>query len=93
MPTPGSSAGSKSYWPTPRIEAASDGPKAAPAGFRVTFGAWLATCSIEVWPRFSSIWAFTAVMAIGVCWTFCDRNWAVTTTSPMVLDVWAAGAC
>jgi hypothetical protein len=49
----------------------------------------LATCSIEVWPRFCSIWPLTAVMAIGVCCTFCARNWAVTTTSPTVVPALA----
>ena len=49
MPTPGSSAGLKSAWPTPRIEAASDGPNAAPCGLSVTFGACAAICAKLVW--------------------------------------------
>ncbi len=69
----------------PRMDAPSEGPKAAPWGFSETLGAWLATWAMLVSPRFSSIWALTAVMAIGVCCTFWRRNWAVTTTSPTVL--------
>ncbi len=74
MPTPGSSARLKSVWPTPRMKATIDEPKAAPFGCRVTLGAWLATCAISVWFRCSSIAAFTAVMAIGVCCRSCWRN-------------------
>ena len=40
-----------------------------------------ATCEISVWPRASSISAFTAVMAIGVSCRLASRNSAVTTIS------------
>src|SRR5690606_826000 len=82
-PTPGSTAGLKSNWPTPRMLAPSDGPNVAPCGFSVTDGAWFATWLMSVWLRASSISALTAVIAIGVSCRFCSRNCAVTRmTSP-----------
>ncbi len=74
MPTPGSSARLKSVWPMPRMNATIEEPKAAPFGARVTFGAWAVTSERLDWLRFSSIWAFTAVMAMGVFSRLCSRN-------------------
>jgi hypothetical protein len=47
----------------------------------VTLGAWAVICEMSVWLRASSIAALTAVIASGVSWSFCSRNWAVTTIS------------
>ncbi len=67
------------------MKATIEEPKAAPLGAKVTLGAWAVTSERLFWLRFSSIWAFTAVMAIGVFSRLCSRNCAVTTTSPTVL--------
>ena len=81
MPTPGSKAGLKSFWPTPRMLAVMEGPNEAPCGLKVTLGALSATCARLVMLRDSIIAPVTAVMATGMSCRFCFRNWAVTTTS------------
>ena len=84
MPTPGSTAGLKSLWPTPRIDAVIAGPNIALDCFSVTFGAWLVISLMFVCERLSSMPAEIAVIASGVSCTFCSRNCAVTTTSSIV---------
>ena len=66
------------------------GPKAPPVSIRFTFGAWRVTSARLFWLRCSSSAAFTAVIAIGVSCSFCERNCAVTTTSASTLSL--AGA-
>jgi hypothetical protein len=56
-------------------------PKADPAGLSETFGVCAVICARFVWLRASSIAALTAVIAIGVSWTFVSRNVAVTMIS------------
>ena len=102
MPTPGSYAGLKSFWPTPRMLAVIDGPNEAPCGLSVTLGAVSATCARLVWLRASMIAALTAVIAIGTSCSFWSRNCAVTTMSGVVLSAalassaaaaWGAAPC
>jgi bacterioferritin-associated ferredoxin len=81
MPTPGSNANCESDWPTPRMNTCAAPPLAPPPDRIVTFGAVFATSRTVVAPLASSIAPLTAVIAIGVSCSRCDRNCAVTMIS------------
>ena len=65
-------------------------PAPWPAGVIVTLGACLATSTMFVWPRASSISALTAVTATGVSWTLASRNSVVTMISSICAEAVAA---
>ncbi len=76
----------------PRMKAASVPPQPEPSGLITVLGTVRARSVTLVSPMAVICWPVTALIASGVCCSLVSRNWAVTTTSPTVLEDAAAGA-